>query len=74
MFNLSLQTAQTPEDWRRGIVTPTVTRWLDEGDTVDIVYLDFAKAFDSLNYRLPVTELKFYGIASSFINWIESYL
>ncbi len=24
----------------------TVTRWLDEGDTADIVYLDFDKAFD----------------------------
>ncbi len=33
----------------------TVTRWLDEGDTVDIVYLDFAKAFDSVNYRLLFT-------------------
>ncbi len=32
----------------------TATRWLDEGDTVDIVYLDFAKAFDSVNHRLPV--------------------
>ncbi len=41
----------------------TVTQWLDEGDTVDIVYLDFAKAFDSVNYRLLLTKLKCYGIA-----------
>ncbi len=52
----------------------TVTRWLDEGDTVDIVYLDFAKAFDSVNHRLLLTKLKCYGIAPSVINWIESYL
>ncbi len=52
----------------------TVTRWLDEGDTVDIVYLDFAKALDSVNHRLLLTKLKCYGIAPSVINWIESYL
>ncbi len=50
----------------------TVTRWLDEGDTVDIVYLDFAKSFDSVNHRLLLTKLKCYGIAPSVINWIES--
>ncbi len=33
----------------------TVTRWLDEGDTVDNVYLDFAKGFDSVNHRLLLT-------------------
>ncbi len=48
----------------------TVSRWLDEGDTVDIVYLDFAKAFDSVNHRFLLTKLKYYGIAPSVINWI----
>ncbi len=26
-----------------------VTRMMDEGHTVDVIYLDFAKAFDSVN-------------------------
>ncbi len=51
-----------------------VTRWLDEGNTVDTVYLDFAKAFDYVNHCLQLTKLKCYGIAPSIINWIESYL
>ncbi len=51
----------------------TVTRWFDEGDTADIICLDFAKAFDSVNHRLLLTKLKCYGIAPSVINWIESY-
>ncbi len=49
-----------------------VIRWLDEGDTVDIVYLGFVKAFDSVNHRLLLIKLKCYGIAPSVINWIES--
>ncbi len=52
----------------------TVTRWFDEGDTVDIVYLDFAKAFDSVSHRLLLIKLKCYGIAPSAINWVEFYL
>ncbi len=52
----------------------TVTRWLDEGDTVDIVYLDFAKAFDSVNHHLRLTKLKCNEIAPLVKSWIESYL
>ncbi len=47
---------------------------LGEGDTDEIVYPDFAKAFDSVNHRLLLTKLKCYGIAPSVINRIESYL
>ncbi len=28
-----------------------VTRMMDEGLTVDVIYLDFAKAFDSVNHK-----------------------
>ncbi len=52
----------------------TVAPWLDKGDTVAINYLDFAKAFDSVNHRLLPTKLKCYGITPSVINCIESYL
>ncbi len=52
----------------------TVTRWFDEGDTVDIVFSDFAKAFDAENHRPLLTKLKCYGIAPCVINWNESYL
>ncbi len=121
MFNISLQTAKVPKDWRHAKLTPvaksprtadsrrfrpisltsvdckiletilkekmlsplsqlsllttrqhgflprrstvtnllsakeTVTRWFDEGDTVGIVYLDFAKALDSVIRRLLLT-------------------
>ncbi len=35
----------------------SVTQWVDERDTFDIVYLDCAKACDSVNYRLLLTKL-----------------
>ncbi len=75
-----LKTRQQRFHPRRSTVTnllsakETVTRWLDEGDTVDNVYLDFAKVLDSVNHRLLLTTLKCYGIAPSVIIWIESYL
>ncbi len=49
----------------------TVTQWLDEGDTVHIVYLDFVKVFDSVNHRPLITKLKCYGITPSVINGVE---
>ncbi len=43
----------------------TLTRWLVEGDTVDIVYLDFVKTFDSVNIHPLITKVKWYGIFPS---------
>ncbi len=48
----------------------TVARWLDEGNAVDIDYLDFAKAFDSVNHRPLLTNLRCYVIASSVTSWV----
>ncbi len=49
-------------------VEETVTQWFDEGDTVNIVYLGFTKAFNSVNFRLLLTKLKCYGIIRPSIN------
>ncbi len=51
-----------------------VTRLLDEGHTVDLVYLDFAKTFDSVNHRFLLAKLKASGIDGAVLNWIKSYL
>ncbi len=47
-----------------------ITHLLDEGHTVGIVYLDFAKAFDSVNHQFL---LKFTSIEAAVLNWIKSY-
>ncbi len=41
---------------------------------MDLVYLDFAKAVDSVNHRLLLAKLKFSGMDGTVLNWIKSYL
>ncbi len=39
-----------------------------------LVYLDYAKAFDSVNHRFLLTQPKSCGIDGPLLNWIKSYL
>ena len=41
---------------------------------VDIIYLDFAKAFDTVPHRRLLYKLKAYGIEGKLLIWIESFL
>ncbi len=51
-----------------------VTKIMDSGDAVGLVFLDFAKAFDSVNHRFLVQKIKAYGINDNIMNWIASFL
>ncbi len=51
-----------------------ITKWLDEGSAVDLIDLDFSKAFDSVNHRLLLHKLRGYGIAPIVISWVECFL
>ncbi len=50
-----------------------ITKWLDEGSSVDLNYPDFSEAFDSVNHRLLLAKLRGYGIAPVAISWIECF-
>jgi len=43
---------------------------LDIGDTVDMVYSDFAKAFDSVLHRRLLFKFQQYGITGPLLDWI----
>ena len=38
-----------------------ITMWLDEGSPVNIIYLDFQKAFDKVPHQRLLLELKAHG-------------
>ncbi len=40
-----------------------ITTWFDEGNAVNLIYLDFSNAFESVNHRLFLAQLREYGIA-----------
>ena len=50
------------------------TEILDQGGTIDAVYLDFMKAFDKVPHKRLLHELSAYGIGGQAHKWIESFL
>ena len=51
-----------------------ISRNLDSGSQTDIIFLDFAKAFDSVPHDLIVHKIKTFGFGSNLLQWIENYL
>ena len=47
---------------------------LDEGSGIDIIYLDYAKAFDTVPHKRLINKLRAYGIGGNIIHWIEQFL
>jgi hypothetical protein len=46
----------------------------NNGQSVDIIYLDYAKAFDSVVHAKLLIKLKAYGISDNLLAWIEQFL
>ena len=51
-----------------------ITKWVDDGSPMDVVYLDFQKAFDKVPHQRFLLKLKAHGIGNDVINWIEKWL
>ena len=47
---------------------------LEEGANVDMVYLDFSKAFDKCDYGILLKKLKTLGVKGRIGRWIHSFL
>ena len=44
------------------------------GSPVDIIYLDFQKAFDKVPHQRLLLKLKAHGIGDSITDWVEQWL
>ena len=53
------------EDW---------TDYLDNGNPVDVIYLDFRKAFDSVPHVRLMKKIASYGISGQLLSWIQTFL
>ncbi|CAM4582215.1 unnamed protein product [Caretta caretta] len=51
-----------------------ITGSMDEGKAVDVLFLDFSKAFDTVSHNILVSKLKKYGRDECTIRWVESWL
>ena len=50
------------------------TSLLDEGNSIDVIYFDFAKAFDSVPHQRLLSKLNSYGIRGNVLQWITAFL
>ena len=46
----------------------------DDTRAVDIIYLDFQKAFDKVPHKRLINKLKAHGITGNLVSWIEDWL
>ena len=44
------------------------------GKPVDVIYLDYQKAFDSVPHQRLLIKLKAYGITGTLLTWITNFL
>ena len=56
---------ETFEEW---------TKALDEGYGIDVIYLDYRKAFDSVPHKRLIEKLKGFGLHSKLTKWIGNFL
>jgi len=49
-----------------------VTHLGDEGKAVDVVYLDFSKAFDSVPHSILPKKLAAHGLDGCMLRWLKS--
>ena len=50
------------------------TKILDEGDCIDVAYLDFRKAFDLVSHKHLLYKMSKYGISGQVLEWVKAFL
>ena len=56
------------------ILTDKLIKSLEKGEFVIGVYLDFSKAFDTVDHAILLSKLSHYGVRGNALQWFKSYL
>jgi len=51
-----------------------VSEGVDAGKVIDVIYLDFAKAFDKVPHQRLLYKLEKYGVGVKLLQWIKMWL
>ena len=51
-----------------------VTNFIDSGYPVNVIYLDFQKAYDKVPHGRLVSKLEAHGIGGEILKWVENWL
>ncbi|KAK4814242.1 hypothetical protein QYF61_012738 [Mycteria americana] len=51
-----------------------VTHLVDEGKAVDVVYLDFSRAFDTVSHSILLEKLAAHGLDGCPLRWVKNWL
>ena len=56
------------------ILIDKISEALENGDCVIGIFLDFSKAFDTVDHIILLQKMYFYGIQDTTLSWFENYL
>ena len=54
--------------------TEQLIHYIEEGHNVDVIYLDFSKAFDRVDHSILLRKIRKKGISGKLHTWIKSFL
>ena len=55
-------------------ITEEIRKALDNNKFSCGAFLDFQKAFDTVNHKILIEKLHYYGVGGVTFSWFESYL
>ena len=61
----ALQLLRVLDEWSEAI---------DEGKDIDVVYMDYRKAFDTVPHKRLIEKVKAYGFADTIVGWLEDFV
>ena len=55
-------------------VREEIAKWKDDGHDVDMLIMDFSKAFDTVPHQRLLSKFESYGIYGNLGNWLRHWL